>query len=105
MSRLDLQKLHDEFNEWRGRFDRLRVQANLGRKELRDKLGELQQQVEPVHQRAKQRLSDITREGVEETRVLASSVSAGWEQLRRTHRELSLELERELEEREQKRRS
>jgi hypothetical protein len=88
-----------ELESLRSRLDHLRVQANLGRKELRDKLGELERVLDPAYRKAKQRLAERAGSGADEVRVLARSLQAGWDQLVRTHRELSREADRERSER------
>lgn len=92
------EKLHgmeDELESWRTRLDQLRVKATLGKMELRDKLGELGELLEPAHQRALQILSDVTEAGTEEVRTLARSLNAGWEELLRTHRKAAAEADQE----------
>lgn len=95
MSEKELDHLSGELDGWRTRLDRLRVQANLGKRELADKLNELGERLAPAHRAAKERLAEVARTGKSEARTLAASLQAGWEELRRTHRELSSESARE----------
>ena len=99
MSKNDLDKLREELDGWRTRLDQLRLQANLGKMELRDKLQELGERIEPAHRRAMKRLSELAKDGASEAQILSRSLQAGWDQLRRTHRDLSRESEQEQAER------
>lgn len=99
MSEKELDDLSGELDGWRARLEHLRVQANLGKRELTDKLNELGERLAPAHRAAKERLAALARTGKSEARTLATSLQAGWEELRRTHRELSSENERERAER------
>jgi hypothetical protein len=84
----DVEELSSELDRWRARYDELRVQANLGKMELRDKLGELEERFEPAYRTASQRLGKAIEEGKGEAKTLAESLKAGWEAVRTTHREL-----------------
>jgi len=94
MSDETLERLRTELREWRARLDHLRVQANLGHKEARDKLHELEKHMEPAWRKSKRKLDEIVASGASEARTLGKSLLAGWDELRRTHRELSREAER-----------
>lgn len=84
----DTTELRGELDRWRARFDQLRLQANLGKMELRDTLDELEQQLQPAYRKASGELSRVVGEGKEEARVLARSLQAGWQEVLETHREL-----------------
>lgn len=98
-------RAREELEGMRTRFDELRVQANLGRKELRDELDRLGEKLGPAHRKAKQVFEEALRSGAEEVRTLGSSLQAGWGELVRTHEELSRELEAERDAKERERRS
>ena len=97
MARSRLEDLRAELDDWRSRFDHLRVQANLGKRELRDKLDELGRELDPPYQRARKTLESLAKEGADEARTLAASLRAGWEELYRTYRERREESERDAE--------
>jgi len=86
-----LERLKAELDVWRGRLDHLRVQADLGRMEARDKLRELEQRMDPVLREADQLLGDVLSRATGEARTLGRSLLAGWDELRRTHRDLTRE--------------
>lgn len=90
-----LDRLRADLDEWRGKLDHLRVQANLGRKEARDRLHELDERLSPAVQKASKRLEEVVANGSDEVRTLGKSLLAGWDELRRTHRDLSREAEAE----------
>jgi predicted nucleic acid-binding Zn-ribbon protein len=90
-----LEKLRAELDDWRARLDHLRVQANLGHKEARDKLDELGEKLEPAWSKSKEAIEQVVSSGAEEARTLGKSLLAGWEELRRTHRELAQEARRQ----------
>jgi hypothetical protein len=95
MTNSTLDKLRAELDDWQARLQHLRVKANLGGKELRDKLNELGNRLEPAQQKAEEQLGKIATDGKEEAKTLARSLKAGWEELRRKHRELSEEADKE----------
>ena len=85
------ERLRSELDGWRARFDHLRVQVGLGKLEARDKLRELERQLRPALDDARGKLDALARGGATEVRVLAKSLRAGYEELLRTHAELSRE--------------
>ena len=90
-----LKGMEEELESWRTRLDKLRLKANLGKMELRDKLSELGELLEPAHQRASKILGSVAEAGTEEARNLARSLNAGWEEVIRTHRKASAEAAQE----------
>ena len=100
-----LDELREELDKLRGRLDELRVRANLGKMEARDRLQELGDLIEPAGRKAADRLTGLANAGAEEARTLARSLQAGWDALRRTHRDLTQEAERERKAEEEERRS
>lgn len=82
-------RLQQEYDTMRARVDKLRVQTNLGKMELRDKLEDIRETLDPVYRRAKTDLTELARSGATEASNFAKSLQAGWESLRDTHRELS----------------
>lgn len=100
-----LDRLRAELDEWHARLDHLRVQASLGKMEARERLHELDAKLRPSIQKATRRLDELAGSGKDEVRTLAHSLRAGWEELWRTHRELTRELEEEHAERERRARS
>lgn len=81
-------ELRGELDRWRARLDELRLQANLGKMELRDRLSEIENRLEPAYQSASRRLAEVVDGGKDEARVLARSLQAGWKEVLETHREL-----------------
>lgn len=88
-----LERLKSELAELRASLEHMRVQASLGRSEARDRLDALERRLDPAFQKAKRALDEILASGTAEARTLSRSLLAGWEELRRTHRELSREAE------------
>ena len=89
-----LDRLRTELDEWTARIEALRVRANLGGKEVRDKLQELDQRLEPARDEAKRLLDELAKSGADEARTLGKSLLAGWDELRRTHHELKQQAEK-----------
>ncbi len=87
--------LRAELDRMRGRLDHLRVQANLGKKELADKLREFGDELEPNRRRAMERIASLAKSTARETEALAKGLQAGWEELWHTYRELSREAQDE----------
>jgi hypothetical protein len=86
-----LEDLRTELDDFRAMVQHLRVQANLGAKEARAKLNDLDDRFEPAYLRARDKLSELAHDGAGEARTLAKSLQAGWDEVRKTHRELSKE--------------
>ncbi len=84
-----------ELAEMRTRLEQLRVTGSLGKMELRDRLHAFNDAFDPAYRRAQQAIAELARSGVRESRTLARSVEAGWNELRKTHRELSAQADRE----------
>ncbi len=97
-----LQYLRNELDNLRGSLDHLRVKANLGPKEARDMLQELEARLSPAFNKAKRSLDEIITNGSEEVGTLGKSLLAGWDELRRTHRDLSREADAERMKRQKK---
>lgn len=83
-----LDELRADLERWRGKVEHLRVQASLGRMELRDKVRELGEEIAPVHARAKEQIGKLLESGVEEAGRVARSLQSGWEEVLRSHRDL-----------------
>lgn len=90
-----LERMQAELDGLRSRLDHLRVQANLGGMEARAELRELEKKLDAAFTKTKRRLDDVVASGAAEARTFGRSLLAGWDELRRTHRELSREAERE----------
>lgn len=84
-----LKRLQQEVDSWRARLDELRVQASLGRLELRDKKEELERSFEKARADASRKLSELKKTGGQEVDAVARSVEVAWEGLVKTYRELS----------------
>lgn len=91
MNPTTLERMRAELDEWRARLDRLRLQTHLGKMEARDKLRELGLRMDPAWRRARRQLDAVGAGSAAEARALAASLRAGWDELRRTHRELTRE--------------
>ncbi len=86
-----LETLRSELDVLKQRVDTLRVQGNLGKMELRDALDDLGGTIEPKYRAAKKTISEALDSGIEESKTLAKSVQAGWDELRRTYESMSRE--------------
>ncbi|MEZ5976981.1 MAG: hypothetical protein R3F34_02020 [Planctomycetota bacterium] len=84
-----LEMLKRELDAVRARVDGLRVQANLGKKELRDAVEELRTKIEPGYEKAKKTLGEAAATGARESQAVAKSLMAGWDEVRRTYRSYS----------------
>ena len=90
-----MKKLQAELDQLHARLDELRLKGNLGKMEARDKLAEYKRVLEPAYEKAKSTLSELSHAGAEESKAMAKSLSAGWDELRKTHKRLAEESERE----------
>ncbi len=89
MASKTIEGLKADLDQWRGRLERLRVQANLGKKDARDKLRDLEDRLETAFDKAKRKLDEVAEDGATEAKVAVKSLRAGWKQVRKTHAELS----------------
>ncbi|HPF13199.1 MAG: hypothetical protein H6830_10925 [Planctomycetes bacterium] len=86
--------IKEELAAMRAKMEELRVQGNLGKMELRDKLAEVKGTLDPAFQKAKGTIKDLASSGIDESVKLARSLEAGWAELWKTHQSLSAEAER-----------
>ena len=85
----DIQKrLKKELEDWRTRLGELRVQASLGKMELRDKKEELERAFERARSEAERKLGELKKTGGAELSAVTKSIEAGWDELRKTYAEL-----------------
>jgi hypothetical protein len=84
-------RVQEELSHMRTRMEELRVQGTLGKMELREKLAELKEAIEPAYKFAKTTIKDLASSGVDESVKLGKSLEAAWAELRHTHRQLSEE--------------
>lgn len=89
MASKTVEGLKADLEQWRARLERLRVQANLGKKDARDKLRAFEDRLEPAFDKAKQHIDDVASSGAAEARTIAQSLRAGWKEVQRTHAELT----------------
>ncbi len=89
MASKTVEGLKADLEQWRARLDRLRVQADLGKKDARDKLRAFEDRLEPAFDKAKQQIDDVASSGAAEARVIARSLRAGWKEVQKTHSELT----------------
>lgn len=82
-------RLQREIDDWRTRFGELRVQASLGKMELRDKKEELERTFESARQDAKKKLDELRATGGKELDAVVKGLEAGWDELRKTYSELA----------------
>lgn len=90
-----LDAIRRELDDVRAKVDHLRVKANLGKMELRDALRDLKGTVEPRYEHARDAVSEIAKSGARESKAVATSLLAGWEEVRRTYRDAVRESERD----------
>ncbi len=89
MASKTVEGLKADLEQWRARLDRLRVQADLGKKDARDKLRAFEDRLEPAFDKAKQQIDEVAASGAAEARVIARSLRAGWKEVQKTHGELT----------------
>lgn len=75
-------KLEKDLSTWRTKLDELRVQANLGKLELRDRHPELVEDFDAAYENAKEGLGKLGSSGVSTARTVVDGLEAGWEELR-----------------------
>lgn len=89
------EKLESELRSMGESLSNLRLQANLGKMELKQKLEELGGKLDSRYRSSKESIETLAREGADEGSRIAKSLQAGWKELLATHRELSEKAERE----------
>ena len=83
-----LERLKGEVGQWRTRLDELRLQAGLGKLELRDRREEVMKNFDRSYRDARKRLDEVSGGAQGELETLRKSVDAGWKELRKTYDEL-----------------
>jgi hypothetical protein len=83
-----LKKLEEEAGEWRTTLDTLKVRANLGKMELRDKADEVSKTFEKAYGGAKERLEVLRREGGDQLAAGVRGMEAAWDELRKTYKDV-----------------
>jgi hypothetical protein len=91
MAMTPLELLKRELEMMQTRMDELRVQANLGKRELRDAVDGLRSKFDSTYDQAKKTLGEAAATGARESQTVAKSLLAGWEEVRRTYKKLSEE--------------
>lgn len=83
-----LQRVRGEMEKWQATFDEVRLQAGLGKMELREKRDEVLRAFDGSYREARERIDEVRGEAQGEVENLRKSVEAGWAELRRTYEEL-----------------
>ncbi len=78
-------KLEKELAEWRQKLDELRVKANLGKMELRDRERKLMEDFQPAFDKAMARVGELKDSAGAEAKALRAGIEAGWRELRKTY--------------------
>ena len=78
-----LDKMEKELGSWRTKLDELRVQANLGKKELRDRHPDLVKDFDDAYRSAKESMGKLADTGISGGRTVVDGLEAGWDELRR----------------------
>jgi hypothetical protein len=86
MARTTSDRLKRELEDWKRRFDTLRVRANLSAKELRARERELRKEFEPAYRSAMERLDELAKAADEHATAVRAGIGAGWRKLRATYR-------------------
>ena len=78
-------RLSKELADWRAKLEGLRVKANLGKMELRDKERELADKFEPAYTQAMKKLGEWSESAGDEAKAMKAGLEAGWRELRKTY--------------------
>lgn len=81
------ERLERELADWKRRLEELRVKANLGAKELRQKEREVIDAFEPAYEAAMKRLGEVKDAAGAEAKAARTGLEAGWRELRRAWEE------------------
>lgn len=84
-----LGRVKGEMEKWQATLDEIRLQAGLGRLELREKRDEALKAFDKSYREAKGLLEGVREEAQGEAAALKRSLEAGWTELRKTYEELS----------------
>ncbi len=83
-----LERLKNELGQWQTRLEELRLQAGLGKLELRDRRDEVLRSFDSSYRSARERLDGLRETAQGEAGIFRKSVEAGWQELRRTYERL-----------------
>ncbi len=84
-----LGRVKGELDRWQATLDEVRLQAGLGKLELREKRDEALKAFDKSYRESKALLEGVREEAEGEVSTLKRSLEAGWKELRRTYDELS----------------
>lgn len=80
-------RLERELADWRRRLEELRLKANLGAKELRQREREAFDAFEPAYEAAMKKLGEAKEVAGVEAKAARAGLEAGWRELRRVWEE------------------
>lgn len=83
-----LQRVKGEMERWEATLDEIRLQAGLGKLELREKRDEFLRSFDESYREARERIEEVRGSAQGELTALQHSLEAGWKELRRTYEEL-----------------
>jgi hypothetical protein len=81
-------KLEGEIGEWQKTLETLRMRANLGKMELRDKSEELGKTFDKAYQEARKKIDVLRKEGGQHVEAATKGLDAAWEKLRDTYKDV-----------------
>lgn len=85
------EKLDAELDAWRTRLEELRVKANLGKMELRDRERALLEEFQPAYDGAMKKLGELKDSAGDEAKAVRAGLEAGWKELRKSYEAARLE--------------
>ena len=81
-------KLEHEIGEWQKTLETLRMRANLGRMDLRDKSEELSKTFDRAYQDARKKIEVLRKDGGQHVEAASKGLEAAWDKLRETYKEV-----------------
>ena len=78
MSAESTQKIQEQLDEWRAKLDQLRVKGSLLKMELRDKHGDVVDDVEAAYDVAKAKFLELKAAGATEADKVGAGFGAAW---------------------------
>ena len=85
MSTEDTDKIQAQLDEWRTKLDELKVKGHLLKMELRDKQGEVVEDMESAYAQAKAKFLEMKAAGETEADKLGAGFSAAWDAFKKAY--------------------
>ncbi len=82
-------RLHDELASWRTKIDELRLRGHLAKREVVEKVDELETDFERAFVSSREKMRELKTSAGDEWTAVLLSIESGWAELKKTYDEAS----------------